>query len=51
MLGTYLIILVTVEYTLAGIAYAYQRDFGSGLMFLAYALANIGYFWQKGMFN
>lgn len=51
LLGTWVIIVVSALYVIAGIAYIWQRQYGSALMFLSYALANIGFFWQTGAFK
>lgn len=49
--GTWIIAVVTVLYAVTAIAYVLQRQYGSALIFSAYSLANIGFFWQTGVFK
>lgn len=51
MLGTWVVSVVTILYAAAGIAYVSDRQYGSALMFFSYSLANIGFFWQTGVFK
>lgn len=51
LFGTWVVGAVTVLYLLAAAAYVYQQQYGSALMFFSYCLANMGFFWQTGVFK